>query len=90
MLSSEGRQRRIYKKNHQKQLRKKKVFATLNSLDYGTWGVLMPKGNATAHPKMGTLKQTVWQWQAAKVGRCCAKIAGRSEKVVAVGGGNSD
>jgi hypothetical protein len=65
-------------------------FATLNSLDYGTWGILKLKGNATAHPKMGTLKQTVWQWQAAKVGRCCAKIAAHLEKVVAVGRGKSD
>jgi hypothetical protein len=48
----------------------------LNSLDYGTWGVVQPKGKATAHLKMGALKQTVWLWQlqAAKVGDVTAKL----------------
>jgi hypothetical protein len=32
----------------------------LNSLDYGTCGILQSTGNTTAHPKMGTLKQTIW------------------------------
>jgi hypothetical protein len=41
----------------------------LNSLDYGTWGVLQVKGNTAAHPKLGTLKQTIWQLQSAKVGQ---------------------
>jgi hypothetical protein len=51
----------------------------LNSLDYGTWRILKPKGNATAQQKMGALKRTVWQLRAAKVGRCCGKIAVRSD-----------
>jgi hypothetical protein len=65
----------------------------LNSLDYGNNGVLKPKGNAMAHQKMGALKRTVQQLRAAKVGRCCGKIAARSDRaymVVATGGGNSD
>jgi hypothetical protein len=53
----------------------------LTSLDYGTWGVLKLKGNAMAHPKMSTLKQTVWQLRAAKVGRFCGEIAARSGHV---------
>ncbi len=39
----------------------------LNLLDYGTWGILRAKGNAMGHPKLGSLKQTVWQMHAAKV-----------------------
>jgi hypothetical protein len=42
---------------------------------------------------MDVLKQTVWQLRAAKVGQCCGEIAAlrpHLEKVVAVGGGNSD
>ncbi len=33
-------------------------------------GVLKLKGHATAHQKMGSLKQTIWQLQAAKVKQC--------------------
>jgi hypothetical protein len=32
------------------------VFTALNPLDYGIWGIVQPKGKATAHPKMGALK----------------------------------
>jgi hypothetical protein len=63
-------------------------------LDYGNWGALQPKGKATAHPKMGALKRTVWQQRAEKVRQCCGKnchaLRPRLEKVVAVGGVNSD
>jgi hypothetical protein len=52
----------------------------LNSLDYGNWRVLKPKGNAMAHQKMGAQKQTVWQLRAAKVGRCYGKIAVHSDR----------
>jgi hypothetical protein len=52
----------------------------LNLLDYGIWGVVQPKGKATAHPKMGALKQTIWQLRAAKVRRCCGEIAARSDR----------
>jgi hypothetical protein len=65
----------------------------LKSLDFGNNRVLKPKGNPTAHNKMGALKRTVWQLRAAKVGQCCGKIAARRprlEMVIAIGGGNSD
>jgi hypothetical protein len=52
----------------------------LKSLDYGKWRVVQPKGKATAHPKMGALKRTIWQLRAAKVKRCCSKIAARSNR----------
>jgi hypothetical protein len=51
----------------------------LNSLEYIIWDVLQPKGNAMAHPKMGALKQTVWQLRAAKVRRCYSEIAVSSD-----------
>jgi hypothetical protein len=51
----------------------------LNSLDYGTW-LMKQKVSAMAHPKMDTLKQTVWQLRAAKVGQCCSEIAERSDR----------
>jgi hypothetical protein len=46
----------------------------LNLLDYGTWGILRAKGNAMSHPKMGSLKQTIWQMQAAKLGDGAGKL----------------
>jgi hypothetical protein len=48
---------------------------SLKSLDYGSWGILKSKGNATAHLKMGSLKWTVWRLRAAKVRQCCGKTA---------------
>jgi hypothetical protein len=51
----------------------------LYSLDYGTWGILKPKGNATAHPKMSALKWAIGQFRAAKVGPCCGEIASHSD-----------
>jgi hypothetical protein len=39
----------------------------LNLLDYGIWGILQVKGNAMAHPKMGSLKRTIRQLRAAEV-----------------------
>jgi hypothetical protein len=47
-------------------------------MDYGHWGVLQAKGNATAHSKMGALKPTLWQLQSAKVRQWCGEIANRS------------
>ncbi len=55
------------------------VLPPLNSLNHGIWGVVQPKGKAAAHPKMGALKRTVWQWRAAKVRQCCGEIATRSD-----------
>jgi hypothetical protein len=55
------------------------VLPPLNSLDYGDWGVVQPKVKATAYPKMGALKQTVWHLRAAKIRRCCDEIAARSD-----------
>jgi hypothetical protein len=34
----------------------------LNLLDYGNRSIVQSKGKATTHPKIGALKQTVWQW----------------------------
>ncbi len=68
------------------------------SLDYGTRGTLKLKGNAMAHWKMGSLKQTVWQLRAAKFRQCYCETVVRADhacrprlqKAVANDGGNSD
>jgi hypothetical protein len=49
----------------------------LNSLDYSTCGVLQAKGNATAYPKISSLKQIIWQVQSSKVGQYCSETAMR-------------
>jgi hypothetical protein len=41
------------------------------------------KGNTTTHPKMGSLKGSIWQLLAAKYGDVVAKLP-RLDKVVAV------
>jgi hypothetical protein len=46
-------------------------------LDYGIWGILQVKGNAMAHPKMGSLKRTIRQLRAAEVKWWCSKIVAR-------------
>ncbi len=51
------------------------VFAAPKLAGYSTRGVVQPKGKATAHPKMGALKRTVWELRAAKVRHCCGEIA---------------
>ncbi len=69
------------------------IVPPLSLLDYSTWGLLQAKGNAMAHPKMGSLKHTIWHLWAAKIQPCCGKIAahaGCSWRVVAVGAGYSD
>jgi hypothetical protein len=47
----------------------------LISIDNCSWGVFQTKGNATAHLKWALWSKTIWQLQAAKVWRCCSKIA---------------
>ncbi len=47
----------------------------LNLLDSGTLYVLQLKGIATTHPKMSTLKRTVWQLRSTKDRPCYSKIA---------------
>jgi hypothetical protein len=57
MLSSEGWQRRIYKKNHQKQLRKKKRYRYLFSLvpfhifPYIALAEIPPRGRGNYFPE---------------------------------------
>jgi hypothetical protein len=36
----------------------------LNLLDYNIWGIFKIKGNAMAHRKIGSPKQTIWQLHA--------------------------
>jgi hypothetical protein len=50
-------------------------FPPLNSLNYSTCGVLQAQGNATAYPKISSLKQTIWQVQSSKVGQYCSETA---------------
>jgi hypothetical protein len=52
----------------------------LYSLEYGTWGICQANGKTTTHPKMGPLKQTMWQLWAAEVRQWCSKIAACSDR----------
>jgi hypothetical protein len=65
----------------------------LNSLDYGKWRVLKSKGKATAHQNglsEANLLATAGCQSWAMLRRNCRTLRPRLEKVVAVGGGNSD
>jgi hypothetical protein len=50
-------------------------FPDLEPLDYGTWGILPVKVNTRTRPKMGTLKQTIWQVWVVKMRRWYSKTA---------------
>jgi hypothetical protein len=52
-----------------------KVFATPKLAALRHLGRLQVKNNATAHPKIGSLKKIIWQLRAAKVQQCCGKTS---------------
>jgi hypothetical protein len=66
----------------------------LNQLDYGIWGVLQTKVNATAHENMDALRRTIRrEWKRlseAMVWRTCRAFRPCLEKVVPADGGCID
>jgi hypothetical protein len=66
----------------------------LNPLDYGIWGVLQAKVNATSHKNKSSLRQTVqWEWDRlseAMIRWTCCAFKLRLEKVVAADGSSID
>jgi hypothetical protein len=66
----------------------------LNLLDYGVWGVLQAKVNATGHENKKSLRCTIRQeWDRlskAMVRRTCRAFRPHLEKVVAADGSNID
>jgi hypothetical protein len=70
----------------------------LNALDYGIWGVMQAKVNASSHKNKSALTRTIWQeWNRlseamirlseAMIRRTCCAFMSHLEKVVAADGG---
>jgi hypothetical protein len=62
------------------------IFGAPKIVGYGTWGAWQVKGNATAHPKISSLKQTIWQMQPSNIERNCHARRLHLEKADAISG----